>query len=169
MKKWSFFHFILIQRNIFLIQIFWNIEKIDFKLLAAKLSAAKLSCGETVCGETVWGESGSRWKCLRWNCSQRNRLRRNFLEPASKYGDEAHAHVQNQWRSFYYFVPKENKLYTFCSKSSETSKKLILLRGSKLEEERGKVKIAYIFLSYGLNSITSFLTEKNSTHYSTKT
>ena len=61
---------------------------------------------------------------------------------------------------FIILYQKKKKLYIFYSKSSETSKKLILLRGSKLEEERGKVKIAYIFLSYGLNSITSFLTEK---------
>ena len=39
----------------FLLQIVWNIEKIDFKLLAAKHSAVKLARGETVCGETVRG------------------------------------------------------------------------------------------------------------------
>ena len=142
MKKWSFFHFILIKKNIFFNPnilkrrknrfqtargetiggetvvrqncLRWNCSR--WNCLRRNCSrrnwlAAKLSCGETVCGETVWGESGSRWKCLRWNCSQRNRLRRNFLEPASKYGDEAHSHVQNQWRSFYYFVPNKKKIF----------------------------------------------------------
>ena len=66
----KFFSFYTNKRNIFFfLQIIWNIEKIYFKLLAAKLSAAKLAHGKTFL----------RRNCLRWNCSRRNCPRRNCL------------------------------------------------------------------------------------------